>query len=119
MEKNSARFEVQRSSSGQEFSTIATVVANGNSSQPIIYAALDETAPPTTLYYRLRQVDRDGTYAFSPVATVVGTEAAGKVMLYPNPAHSCISFPAAAATPYRVLNQLGQPLLRGTAESQL
>ena len=116
MEKNSARFEVQRSSSGQEFSTIATVAANGNSSQPTIYAALDKTAPPTTLYYRLRQVDRDGTYAFSPVAKVAGG-AAGKVLLYPNPAHSRISFPAAAATPYRVLNQLGQPLLRGTTEA--
>ncbi|GAA3983050.1 T9SS type A sorting domain-containing protein [Hymenobacter antarcticus] len=68
------------------------------------------------LYYRLRQVDRDGTFTFSPVATVVGSGVA-KVLLFPNPAHSSISFLAAEATPYRVLNQLGQSLLTGTAEA--
>ena len=41
----------------------------------------------------------------------------GKVPLYPNPAHSRISFLAAASTPYRVLNQLGQLLLSGTTEA--
>ena len=119
MEKNSARFEVQRSIDGYAFSTIATVAAIGNSSQPIIYAALDKTAPATMLYYRLRQVDRDGSFTFSSVvtvATLVGGPV-GKVLLYPNPAHSRISFLSVASTPYRVLNQLGQSLLSGTTEA--
>ena len=115
-ERNSARFEVQRSIGGQEFSTIATVAAMGTSSQPTIYATLDKTAPAATLYYRLRQVDRDGSFAFSPVAVVAGSSVVTKVLLYPNPARSRLSFLAAAPTPYRVLNQLGQSLLRGTTE---
>ena len=116
-EKNSARFEVQRSLNGREFATIATVAAQGNSTRPTAYATLDKTAPAALLYYRLRQVDLDGTSALSPVVTVTASGAAAKVQLYPNPAHGRISFIAEAATAYRVLNQLGQPLLRGTAEA--
>ncbi len=120
-EKNSARFEVQRSLDGREFATIATVAGQGSSAQPTAYATSDQAAPAALLYYRLRQVDLDGTSALSPVVTVAatgaGAAAVAKVQLYPNPAHSRISFIAATATPYRVLNQLGQPLLRGTAEA--
>ena len=116
-EKNSARFEVQRSLDGREFVTVATVAAQGNSMSPMAYATFDKTAPAAKLYYRLLQVDLDGTTAFSPVVTVAGSGEVAKVELYPNPAHSRISFIAVAAMPYRVLNQLGQSLLRGTTEA--
>ncbi|MBU6122449.1 T9SS type A sorting domain-containing protein [Hymenobacter siberiensis] len=116
-EKNSARFEVQRSVDGREFAKLATVAAQGNSMNPTAYATLDKAAPAAKLYYRLRQVDLDGSSSFSPVVTVAGSGEIAKVELYPNPAHSRISFIAEAATPYRVLNQLGQSLLHGTTEA--
>nr|WP_262905549.1 T9SS type A sorting domain-containing protein [Hymenobacter siberiensis] len=84
---------------------------------PTAYATLDKAAPAAKLYYRLRQVDLDGGSSFSPVVTVAGSGEIAKVELYPNPAHSRISFIAEAATPYRVLNQLGQSLLHGTTEA--
>ncbi|MDQ2793232.1 MAG: T9SS type A sorting domain-containing protein [Bacteroidota bacterium] len=116
-EKNSARFELQRSLDGRDFATVAVVAAQGSSTHATAYAFLDKAAPAAKLYYRLRQIDLDGTTAFSPVITVAGTGETAKMELYPNPAHSHISFIAAAATPYRVLNQLGQPLLHGTTEA--
>ena len=116
-EHNSAAFDVQRSRDGREFTLVATVQAQGSSTQATAYAALDEKAPAGKLYYRLRQLDRDGRVAFSPLATVAGTGEIVKVELYPNPAHGRISFIAGTATPYRVLNQLGQPLLRGTTNA--
>ena len=115
-EKNSAYFEVQRSLNGLDFATIATVAAQGSSTRTSSYAALDKTAPAGLLYYRLRQADRDGTVAFSPVVTVAGAGVATKVLLYPNPTRATVSFIAETATPYRVLNQLGQALLYGTVE---
>ena len=81
--------------------------AQGRSSQLTAYAALDRAAPAARLYYRLRQVDRDGTLAYSPVVTVAGSGPAAKVFIYPNPARGSISFLAPTATPYCVLNQLG------------
>ena len=114
-EKNSAYFEVQRSLNGSEFATVAKVAARGNSTEQNDYTALDAKAPAGLLYYRLRQVDHDGKVAFSPVVTVAAPGAKADIVLYPNPAKSMISFIATAATPYRVLNQVGQIQLQGTA----
>jgi hypothetical protein len=116
-EKNSARFEVQRSLDGREYKLVSTVAAQGTSTQATAYVTFDKTPPAGRLYYRLRQVDLDGSSAYSPVVMVTSSGETTKVELYPNPAHSRISFIAEAATPYRVLNQLGQAVLRGTTEA--
>ena len=116
-EKNSARFEVERSLDGREFAVVATATARGNSATATVYAILDKTAPAATLYYRLRQVDLNGTAVHSPVVVIAGTGVAGKSLLYPNPTRSSIHFFVEVATPYRVLNQLGQGLMHGTTES--
>ena len=47
----------------------------GNSTHPTAHAGLDSKAPASRLYYRLRQVDLDGTVAYSTVVTVAGTNA--------------------------------------------
>ena len=53
-------------------SRIGTVLATGNSSTPRSYSLTDETLPAqaTSLYYRLRQTDVDGTFTYSPVRSV-------------------------------------------------
>jgi hypothetical protein len=114
-EQNSAHFEVQRSLTGGEFSTVAKVTAQGNSSRPTSYTAIDEKAPASVVYYRLRQVDLDGKTAFSPVVSVASGKS--ELLIYPSPAQRVVNFMVAAATPYRVLNQVGQVLLQGTAEA--
>ncbi len=116
-EKNSAHFEVERSLDGKAFATVQRVAAQGTTSQPTAYAALDAQAPASALYYRLRQVDLDGTAAFSPVVTVAGTGTPGELVLYPNPAtdHLVATLPAADGRTYRVLNTLGQVLAQGSA----
>ena len=117
-EKNSARFEVQRSLDGLAFATVLRVAAQGNSSQPRAYAALDAQAPASRLYYRLRQVDLDGTVAFSSVVTVNGNNGpAGELSVYPNPTSERLTaaLPAAEGRTYRVLNALGQVMDQGAA----
>ncbi len=119
-EKNSARFEVQRSLDGETFALVATVAAQGHSSQPTAYTAADAAAPVAQLYYRLRQVDADGNVAYSPVVPVAAlpTALAQIPALWPNPAREAVHVTAPAATPYRVLNLLGQPLLQGRIEAE-
>ena len=116
-EKNSARFEVQRSLNGRNFATVVTVAAQGSSARATAYTAADLSAPAAALYYRLRQVDRDGTASFSPAVSVNSAGLAARVQLYPNPAQARIGFFTEAPTPYRVLNQLGQALLQGTTDA--
>ncbi len=94
-EKRSAYFEVQRSLDGTIYATIEKQAAQGTTTQAHLYTSLDQTAPACRLYYRLRQVDTDGTENFSPVVTLAATADATTLMLYPNPAHDELTLPAA------------------------
>jgi fibronectin-binding autotransporter adhesin len=86
-EKNSAYFLVQRSANGRTFSNVQQVAAQGNTLVRHDYVAVDANPLPGTSYYRLRQVDLDGTVAYSPVATVrfSDEQAAPTLAVYPNP----------------------------------
>jgi hypothetical protein len=88
-ERNSAYFAVERSLDGQQFQQLATVRSRGTATQATAYEHPDAQVvryQVATLYYRLRQVDLDGTESFSPVrAVAVGEPAALGVQAYPNP----------------------------------
>ncbi|WP_169513186.1 T9SS type A sorting domain-containing protein [Hymenobacter aerophilus] len=110
-ELNSASFEVQRSATGQEFRTIATVAAQGNSSSTHTYAALDRQPLPGLSYYRLRQLDLDGKAAYSAVVSVAG---AGQLRAYPNPATTALTIEApTGGGHYRVISLVGKAVLAG------
>ncbi len=87
-EKNSAYFEVQASADGRQWQPIGRREAAGSSTAARSYSLLDQDiarygAP--LVYYRLRQVDADGTASFSPLRTLAPTAAAWAVTAYPNP----------------------------------
>jgi hypothetical protein len=88
-EPENDRFEVESSADGQQFRRIATVASRGGSSQGATYELRDLNIAryqAASVYYRLRQIDRDGTAILSPVRVVA---AAPSVLLsalaYPNP----------------------------------
>lgn len=87
-EKNNDHFEVERSTNGTMFERVGTVKGNGTTSSAHQYSFVDAGASRfgQQLYYRLRQVDTDGTEAFSPVRAVAFAPQAAHVTLYPNPA---------------------------------
>ena len=108
LEKNSLRFEVERSLDGVGFAAIGQVAAAGSSPAAHAYALTDAALPAgaATLYYRLRQVDLDGAAHYSPVrAVAVGTA----LSLFPNPTTGAATLSGAAAgTPVQVLDALGR-----------
>jgi len=114
-EHNSSHFEVQRSPDGQAFTTVARLAAAGSSVVARAYAATDANASLATTYYRLRQVDLDGTPHYSSVATV--SSAGPELTLSPNPAHDYLHLTAALPTAYTVRSLLGQALVSGTTAS--
>ncbi len=75
-ELNSARFEVERSADGTSYTTLTSLAAAGTSTTAHSYQYLDAAAPAGTSYYRLRQVDQDGTSAYSPVVVLTRTSGA-------------------------------------------
>ncbi len=86
-ERNSARFVVERSADGLAFEEAGQVAAAGTSTRPRAYAWPDPQPLRTLVYYRLRQLDQDGTATLSPVVALAPpSAAAAQATLRPNPA---------------------------------
>lgn len=66
-EQNNHRFEVERSPDGSDFTMVGSVGGAGCSQQRIDYDLYDAEAPIGVCYYRLRQVDLDGSSVMSHV----------------------------------------------------
>ncbi|MGC4037664.1 MAG: T9SS type A sorting domain-containing protein [Chitinophagaceae bacterium] len=88
-EKNVSHFTVERSVDGKNFSEEATVFAFGNTTKEESYNYTDNIYKINTsiIYYRLRCVDEDGKYTYSPVRIVriANEQDNAKVLAYPNP----------------------------------
>ncbi|RYU79164.1 FG-GAP-like repeat-containing protein [Hymenobacter persicinus] len=85
-EVNSAAFVVEHSTDGRTFTDLATLAAAGTSSAAHSYDYTDASAASrqgSIHYYRLRQLDQDGTVAYSSVVTL--SRAAAAAGAYPNP----------------------------------
>ncbi|MES2559108.1 MAG: autotransporter-associated beta strand repeat-containing protein [Bacteroidota bacterium] len=88
-EINSKQFDVERSADGKRYNTIATIAAGGNTNKLVNYTAMD-AHPMRSNYYRLKQVDHDGTFTYSQVEYVMMEEVAG-ARLYPIPAKETLT----------------------------
>ncbi len=118
-EKNSAAFEVERSADGAVFERLGAVAAAGSTSTPRRYGFVDARLPDgTQLYYRLRQLDTNGSFSYSPVRVVTRLVAAAGLALYPNPATARATLtgalPGALATVY---DALGRPVVSAPADA--
>lgn len=60
-ELNNHRFEILRATDGKNFQTIGSVSGKGNSQQVTSYNYLDREPETGINYYRLKQIDKDGT----------------------------------------------------------
>ncbi len=69
-EQSSKEFIIERSPDGILFKTIGTVAAAVNTSTLTSYAFTDTAPLNGQNFYRLKQVDRDDSYEFSPVEKV-------------------------------------------------
>jgi hypothetical protein len=83
-EQHNAGFEVQRRpAAAADFATIGFVAGVGAASHSTGYAFRDAAAPAGPVYYRLRQLDHDGTATYSPVVAMAGAAAAAQATLLP------------------------------------
>ena len=86
-EINNNHFEVERSTNGTGFTTIATQAGQGSTSVPFSYIAYDYKPNPGINYYRLKQVDNNGSENFSEIkaANFSLSNADDAMDIYPNP----------------------------------
>ena len=87
-EQDSDYFEVERSTNGKDFELVGKVNAKGSTNQRTDYTFTDNSLLGSISYYRLRQVDLDGTYTYTAVKEVnVKTLLKPTLKVYPNPSN--------------------------------
>ncbi len=89
-ETNADYYQVERKTAGGDFQAIGRVEAAGESQQTQQYSFTDPLVVPGENVYRLRMVDRDGTFEYSPAVTVM-VQQKGDWQLTPNPAHGKVT----------------------------
>ena len=111
-ESNSDYFEVQASADGRSFEPVGRVAAAGSSQQARHYQFECQPAASGSSYYRLRQIDQDGTAHYSP--TVVVQTGAAAVEVFPScfADHLTVRLPTAAAASLTLLAADGRVVRR-------
>ncbi len=82
-EQNNDYFLIERSTNGSEWENIGRVEGMGNSQISNEYKAFDSFPSAGNFYYRLKQIDFDGTFSYSNIAGVYFENT--DFIFYPNP----------------------------------
>lgn len=85
MELNNEAFVVERSRDGVLFTDLQTVPGAGNADERRDYTAYDEAPLAGVAYYRLRQVDANGSFTHSNVISVDLKGDAPELAVFPSP----------------------------------
>ena len=121
-ERNSKGFGVEASADGRQFQAVGFVPsASANSTTPQAYRFVDAPEMAAgTRYYRLKQLDLDGTSTYTLVQTVSFGNAGVAVVASPNPFSDVLYLRTQAAQPARTTavftDASGRPVLKQALE---
>jgi len=109
-ERNAEAFVIEASTDGKAFAPVGRVAAGGTTSQARRYAFGYQPPQPGLGYYRLHQLDQDGTGHYSPVVAV--RTGAAAVAVFPSVFDEALTvrLPAASRTTLALLAPDGRLL---------
>jgi hypothetical protein len=86
-EINNAYFDIERSEDGRNFYPVGKVIASGTATTNHSYSFTDLNIPVQNkvVYYRLKQVDKDGAFSYSKTVAILIDKAAANISIFPNP----------------------------------
>jgi glucose/arabinose dehydrogenase len=82
-EENFNRFEMEYSSNASQFSKVGTIQSQ-SSEKGSAYTFSHAPALQGTAYYRLKMIDNDGSFAYSRIVTVKGSDDAASALVRPS-----------------------------------
>lgn len=91
-EVNTSHYEIEKSDNALDFYPMAKLDAMHEASN---YSYIDRSADEGLRYYRIKQVDADGLYEYTPVKSIE-VESSIHSQFYPNPAQDVLFFPSEA-----------------------
>ena len=93
-ERNVRTFVIERSTDGVKFEAIGQVAALGNSDGQQQYRFIDRHTGPNALYYRLKTIDNDDTFAYSNLL-VLSRTSKRRIEVFPTVAQDVLYLVAA------------------------
>lgn len=84
-EINSSHFEIEKGYNGQAFATITTIAAAGNSNANRFYNYLDVKPQKGDNLYRIKMIDKDGSFTYSKVVALNNKNEFSMTTLQNNP----------------------------------
>jgi len=117
-EKNNDYFEVERSIDGRSFDYLDQVKGAGTTTLARHYQTNDKNPINGINYYRLKQVDFDGTTTYSEIVSIEVTSE--KIELFPNPVAGTLYLRMSDFTTrdveYQITDLTGRTMLMGATE---
>lgn len=114
-------FAVERSADGRIFDEIGRVHGGGTTRTAQFYSFLDVRPVSGASYYRLRQVDLGGAFAYSPVR-VLDNPGADRIRLSPSPARDVLRVKFSESNSdmatWEIFDLAGRLLARGEIEAE-
>jgi hypothetical protein len=91
-ETNTDRFEVEHSTDAKSWQLLGQQLAVNRGKETNAYSFVDASPVAGINYYRLKMVDRDGTYSYSRVQSVSFNLSGLQLVVYPNPVSERLYF---------------------------
>jgi hypothetical protein len=119
-EVNMEKYEVEKSTNGQQFSKATSVVARGNNNNPAAYDWMDVNANNGNNYYRIKAISKTGEVHYSKVIRVHIGNVGNGIGIYPNPINDYVvslslNLPKGKYT-ITLTNKLGQQIFNKEIE---
>lgn len=90
-ELNNSGFEVQKSENGNDWRIINFVEGRGTTNEVKIFQYQDENPFSGVNYYRLKQIDFDGAFAYSEVIAIEYISLEKNINVFPNPSNGFVN----------------------------
>jgi hypothetical protein len=117
-EETVSYFTIERSSDARNYSAIGIVPAVNDPSRNASYSFNDNNPLPATAWYRIRQIDKNGSYNYSKIITISAASDQFALRLYPNPVRQYatlqISLSEKELVRYTIIDQAGKTIASST-----
>ena len=115
-EVNNAHFDIERSSDATRFERIGTLVGKGNTKLNHTYQFTDESPKSGINYYRLKQVDFDGGFAYSRIV-LAHNDASAQVTIRHFPENKALQIAGVRnIAPYKLFSLNGRLVKSGNMD---
>jgi hypothetical protein len=124
-EKNNAGFTIERSVDKTNWNSVKFVIGSGTSDSPRNYFYLDNNVSAKSCYYRLKQIDNDGTAKYYQEIEAAGIAPSQYELFpnYPNPFNPTTKLSFSLAKPgsvtLTIFNAIGQNVYSVTKDYSL